>query len=59
MKRNEKEALVKLLGGVGVIILLIGIFTDTYDISYGIIGAMASWILSGVLKTYLGIDKER
>lgn len=34
MKANEKGAIVKLVGGLGFIFLLVGVFTDWYDTKY-------------------------
>ncbi len=56
MKKNEKEALVKLLGAIGLIILLVGIFTPL-EFVYGLVIALAIWILTGVVKIYLGVKK--
>jgi len=57
MKKHEKKALVKLLGGLGLIILLIGIFTNLYPFTYGLVTALAVWILTGVVKVYLGVKR--
>lgn len=59
MKKNERSALIRLLGGIGFIILLGGIFTDFYDFKYGLFVALAIWILSGVASAYYGEDKKR
>jgi len=57
MKKNEREALVALVGAIGLIVLLIPIFTDLYPFGYGILGALILWILAGVMKKYLGVKK--
>jgi hypothetical protein len=59
MKKHEKEALIKLLGGIGLIVLLIGLFTNIYEFMYGLVAAIAIWILSGVVAKYLGVDKKK
>ena len=59
MKKNQKEALVKLLGGIGLIVLLIGLFTPMYEFMYGLVAAIAIWILTGVAAKYLGVEKEK
>jgi len=56
MKKNEKEALVKLLGALGLIILLAGIFTPL-DFTWGLFIALAIWILTGVVKVWFGVEK--
>lgn len=58
MKKNEKEATVKLLGGLGLIVLLIGLFTGLYEFMHGLIAAIAIWILTGVIAKYLGVEKK-
>jgi len=57
MKKNEKEALVALTGAIGLIVLLIPIFSGLYPFTYGLLGALIIWILTGVLKKYLGVKK--
>ena len=59
MKKNEKEALVKLLGGIGLIVLLIGLFTGLYEFMHGLVAAIAIWILSGVVAKYLGVEQPK
>ena len=58
MKKKDKQALVALMGAIGFIILLAGIFTAV-DFYYALFAALALWILSGVAKIYLGIDKKK
>ena len=58
MKKNEKDALIGLMGAIGVIILLAGIFTPL-DFKYGLFIALSLWILTGVVKKYLGIEKGK
>lgn len=58
MKKNEKNALVALLGGIGFIFLFAGIFLPELEFMYGLFAALACWILSGVLKAYLGLGKK-
>ena len=59
MKRNEKEALIKLLGGLGLIVLLIGLFTGLYEFMHGLVAAIAIWIITGVVAKYLNIEKKK
>ena len=58
MEQNQKNAIVSLISGLGVIFLLIGIFTNYYDFGVGLILGMACWIISGALSTYLQTDKK-
>jgi hypothetical protein len=57
MSPNAKKALISLLGGAGFIVLIIGIFTDAYDFWVGVIAAIAIWIVTGAVSTWLGIKK--
>ena len=58
MRKNEQEALMKLLSGVGFLVLLVGLFTDLYPFMYGLIAAIAIGILTGVIRKYLDVEKE-
>lgn len=59
MKKNEKQAVLKLLGGLGVIVLLVGLFTPLYEFMYGLVAAIAIWIFSGVVTVYFGMEKKK
>ncbi len=59
MSKNVKRGLVSLLGGLGLIALLVGIFTDIYSFGIGLIIAIAFWIVSGVLATMLGVKEKK
>ena len=55
MRRNEQNALTYLLGGLGLIILLGGLF-KIYDISYGLMAAFILWIIGGAVgKAVMGV----
>ena len=58
MNKSQKEALVWLLGSVGLIVLLISIFTNFYSFNYGLLAAIIIWIIAGFVKRFYGI-KER
>ena len=58
MSKNVKRGLVSLVGVLGVIALLLGIFTDIYSFGIGLIIAIALWIVSGVMATMLGVKGE-
>ena len=57
MKTKEKKAIVSLLGAIGLIILLIGIFTPM-NLILGLLIALIIWILTGVLAKYWGVKKK-
>jgi uncharacterized membrane protein len=56
MKKHEKETLVTLMGAIGFIVLLVGIFTPV-DFTYALLAALIIWILTGVVKKYFKIKK--
>jgi hypothetical protein len=58
MKKREKSMVVALLGAIGLIVLLGGIFLNIYAFIHGLFAAIVIWILTGVLKKYWGIKKE-
>ncbi len=57
MSQNAKRAYVSILGALGLIILLVGLFTDAYPFMTGLIIAIACWIASGILARYWGVKK--
>ena len=59
MSRNAKRAYVSLLGLIGLIILLVGLFTPAYGFIIGLIIAIAIWVGSGILARYWGVKKDK
>ncbi len=59
MSDNIKKGLTTILGGLGLIALLLGIFTDVYSFGVGLIIAIAFWIATGAVATMLGLKKEK
>jgi hypothetical protein len=51
MKKNQKNALVYLSGGIGVVVLLGGIF-GIYDFRYGLIGFILLIIIANAINMY-------
>lgn len=49
MEKNQKNALVYLSGGLGIVALLGGIF-NLYPVTYGLLGALILGATSGALK---------
>ncbi|MHA1974567.1 MAG: zinc ribbon domain-containing protein [Candidatus Hodarchaeales archaeon] len=52
MHHHHKSTLQSLISGLGVILLLIGLFTDTYDFGVGLILGMICWVISGAIGSY-------
>ena len=58
MSKNAKIAYVSLIGLVGLIVLLVGIFTSL-PFFVGLIIAIACWVGSGILAKYWEINKQQ
>lgn len=53
MSRGMKRASITLLIGIGVIVALVGAFTDFYGfVPSGLIGMVSAWVLAGVIKSF-------
>jgi hypothetical protein len=57
MSRNAKIAYVSLIALVGLIVLLVGLFTPAYGFFVGLIIAIACWVGSGILAKYWEVKK--
>jgi len=57
MSKNAKIAWVSLISLVGLIVLLVGLFTAAYGFLIGLIIAIACWVGSGILAKYWEIKK--
>jgi len=57
MSRNAKIAYVSLLSLVGLILLLVGLFTAAFGFFVGLIAGIACWVGSGILARYWEIKK--
>lgn len=55
MSRNAKRAWVSLISLAGLIVLLVGLFTDLYGFLVGLIITIALWVGSGILGRYWGV----
>jgi len=58
MSKNAKRAYVSLLSLLGLVFLLVGIFT-AFSFAIGLILAIVCWIGSGILAKYWGVKKEK
>ncbi len=58
MSRNAKVAIVRMLGGLGVIMILLGALAHVYATTTGVIIAIALWIACGILSRYWGLKKK-
>ena len=55
MSRNAKVAIVRTLGGLGLVMILLGALAHIYPFTTGLIIAIALWIASGILAGYWGL----
>jgi len=55
---RTKRAITSLLGLIGLIVLLVGLFTHAYSFMIGVIIAIAIWAGSGILARYWGVKKD-
>ena len=59
MSRAAKNAYVSIFSLVGLIVLLVGLFTDAYGFMIGLIIAIVCWVGSGILRRYWGVKKDK
>ena len=57
MSRKAKRAYISILSALGLIILLVGIFTEALSFWVGLIIAIACWVGSSILAKYWGVKK--
>lgn len=58
MSKQAKRAYISIMSLLGLIVLLLGIFTEL-DFFVGLILAIALWVGSGILGRYWGVKKEK
>jgi len=58
MSKKAKTAYVSILSALGLVVLLVGLFTDSYPFMNGLIIAIACWIASGILARYWEVKKR-
>ena len=59
MKKNEKEAMVWLLGVIGVLFILVGIFSPELEFLTGVLIAIILWIIAGFLRRVWKVEKKK
>ena len=58
MELQQKQTIVSIIGAIGLIILLSGIFLPNVSFTHALFIAISLWILSGVVATFLGISNR-
>lgn len=56
METKQADFLLYILGFVGLIVLLGGIF-NLYEFKYGLFGAIIVWFIAGASRKFYGIPK--
>ena len=54
---ETRESTAKLLGGIGLIAIILGIFSETIEFGLALVVAVFFWMLADVFKTWIKIDK--
>ncbi len=57
MNKGTKELLVGVLGILGLVVLLLGLFTDLFGFGWGLVLAIGLWSLSGLFARYWDVPK--
>ena len=57
MSKKAKTAYISILSAVGLIALLVGLFTAALSFWVGLIIAIVCWVGSGILAKYWGVKK--
>jgi uncharacterized membrane protein len=54
---KAKRAYVSILSALGLVVLLVGLFTDAYPFTTSLIIAIVCWIASGILAKFWEVKK--
>ncbi len=57
MTKSKKELMVGALGAAGLVVLLRGLFTETYGFGRGSVIAIGIWSTSGLFARYWDVPK--
>jgi len=57
MSKKAKTAYVSILSALGLVVLLVGLFTDAYPFMTSLIIAIACWVASGILAKFWEVKK--
>lgn len=58
MNHNFKQGIISLIGGIGLLILLAGIFLNSVPFDYAIFIAISLWMLTGVIAKFMGVNRH-
>ena len=57
MTKSTKELIVGALGVAGLLVFLLGLFTETYGFGVGLVFAIGIWSVSGLSARYWDVPK--
>ena len=58
MSKKTKSTYLSILSAVGLVILLVGLFTEALNFWVGLIIAIACWVASSLLAKYWKVKKD-
>jgi len=58
MEEKQTNFILYIMGVVGLIVLLLGVF-GFYPFKYGIVGAIIIWVIAGGYRQYFGVRSVR
>ena len=56
--QNQKQGILSFMGGLGVIILIAGIFLPSIEFTYALYVAISLWMLTAVIGKFMGINRH-
>ena len=57
-KENNRSMRIPAMAILGLVVMLVGIFTSIYPADYGVMAGAAIWIFTGVTGNYLSLDTK-
>ncbi len=58
LHKSQKEAIITMVGGIGVFVLLIGIFASSVEFGYALVIAYGFFLITGVLSSLIDEKSE-
>lgn len=58
MNQNFKHGIISFIGGIGLVVLIAGIFINSIPFNYALFIAISLWMLSGVVAKFMGVTRQ-
>jgi hypothetical protein len=58
-KEEKRSMRIPAMAILGLVVMLVGIFTSLYPADYGVMGGAIIWIFTGVTGNYLRIKEKK